>query len=210
MKKINFLGGLAATLQTATLTHAFHIPSLPGFDYGRDITAYSSSITDVPSSVEMTSTVDGPFDGPKVKPVNSTSFDWWYFDVVDEDASQSCTFAFYSTASSGLGFGPELESINWVHVSGAFSNGTRFDFVLPASTSVVATNGDGSAGSWDGSGISWVGTPDLLQYIVTAADPTTGVSGTMKLSSVGILFYPGQAIHTNIISSEHLLIFYVE
>lgn len=40
------------------------------------------------SSAIFTSTSDG-LDGPKITPVNSTSWDWWYFDVVSADAQSS-------------------------------------------------------------------------------------------------------------------------
>lgn len=42
-------------------------------------------------------------DGPKITPVvNSTSYDWWYFDAVSNDASMGIVVVFY--LSTDLGF----------------------------------------------------------------------------------------------------------
>lgn len=135
------------------------------------------------STVELISS-GKPFDGPKVTPINSTTFDWWYFDVVDKNASQSLTVAFYSASNTALAFLPELESLNFVHVSGILPNGTRFVSVIPAKDSPVRTVGEGSSGSWEGTGFNWKGSPSLDHYDIKANDASVGYKGVMKLKSV--------------------------
>ncbi|KAJ5517843.1 hypothetical protein N7453_000265 [Penicillium expansum] len=153
------------------------------------LTHEADTVANEPSVVEMLST-KAPFDGPKVIPVNASTFDWWYFDVVSEDASQSLTVNFYSAPHSALGFGAELDSINYVHVSGVFPNGTMFNSAVVAEDSYVRTVGDGSSGSWVGSGFSWSGSEDLLEYRIKAKDTGSGFSGSMSLRSVAPAHYP--------------------
>ncbi|EXK75774.1 hypothetical protein FOQG_19461 [Fusarium oxysporum f. sp. raphani 54005] len=131
-----------------------------------------------------------PFDGPKVTPVNSTTFDWWYFDVVDKNASQSLTVAFYTASNTALAFLPKLGSLNFVHVSGILPNGTTFKSIIPAIDSPVRTVGDGSSGSWEGAGFSWKGSPSLDHYKIKANDASVGYKGVMKLKSAAPAHYP--------------------
>lgn len=175
LKQLYIIG--AAALALTTSVHAAAVKNVVSF------TTEADNVTNVPSVVEMLST-EAPLDGPKVIPVNSTTFDWWYFDAVSEDASQSLTINFYSAPYSALGFGAELDTLNFVHISGNFPNKTMFVAAVPAQDSYVSTVGNGSSGYWTGSGLSWSGSPNLREYIVQAEDLGSGFSGTVKLRSV--------------------------
>ncbi|EEU33822.1 uncharacterized protein NECHADRAFT_89104 [Fusarium vanettenii 77-13-4] len=157
--------------------------------YGSSLHIEHGTVTKGQSAVEMMSS-GKPFDGPKVIPINSTTFDWWYFDVVAKDASQSLTVAFYTAPKTALAFLPELDTLNFVHVSGVFPNGTRFVSIIPAQDSQVRTVGDGSSGSWEGTGFSWQGSPTLDHYRIAANNASLGYKGYIKLKSVAPAHYP--------------------
>jgi hypothetical protein len=51
-------------------------------------------------------------DSPKITPINSTSWDWRYFDVVSEDAQSSLVVVFYTAPETAFDFsGAPTQSI---------------------------------------------------------------------------------------------------
>lgn len=133
------------------------------------------------------------FDGPKLtNEVNGTSFDWWYFDAVSSDSQAAVVIVFYLTTSIAFPFvlpGAVLS----VDIFATYPDGTQVFFPendppIFGSANIV-TNGDGASGTWDGTGFSFEGAPDLSSYTVTIDSPILGISGTLQLNSVS-----GQAV----------------
>lgn len=134
--------------------------------------------------VPIVTTSQAAFDGPKIGAVNSTVFDWWYFDGVSNDGQSSIVVVFYrSTQAIFL----PVSSVDYVEVSIAFPNGSIFDESFPASFSSVTTTSFGASGVW-GTTASFQGTPDLSIYTITL---NTGVvQGTFSLRSIAPAHYP--------------------
>jgi hypothetical protein len=63
------------------------------------------------------------FDGPKVGGVNSTSFDWWFFDAVTKDGRDTLAVVF------GRSTDPAVSSVSYLELEVAFANG---DQIFPA------------------------------------------------------------------------------
>jgi hypothetical protein len=137
--------------------------------------------------VPVVTTSQAAFDGPKIGAVNSTAFDWWYFDGVSNasTAGQSTIeVIFYRTTQSMT---LPVSSVDYVQVTITFANGTVFDNNFPANSSSVTTAGFGASGVWGNVG-SFHGTPDLSTYTVTL---TTGpVQGSLLLRSTAPAHYP--------------------
>lgn len=64
-----------------------------------------AKISTVDSIAQFVSTSDG-LDGPKVKPINDTVFDWWYFDAIAADGLTSLVITFFTSTSDA--YGPRL------------------------------------------------------------------------------------------------------
>ncbi|MCJ1400030.1 hypothetical protein MMC11_003233 [Xylographa trunciseda] len=152
---------------------------------------YSSSTVNGSSDGLFTSS-DYGLDAPKDKTINATSYDWWYFDAVSEDQQSSvvCTFL----AAPGTGFplnqlpdNAMLQVIIFVSYPGqpvsSFS-------MLPATEATVVSVGNGASGHWEGSGVGFVGTPDLSTYVVYVDSPNIGLKGSMTFHSVAPAHYP--------------------
>jgi hypothetical protein len=149
----------------------------------------------IPSTVE-TGPSDAQFiadaqelDKPHVALVNSTSWEWWYYDVISPDRYSSFAMAFFAAPRSGFFLLPDFESIDLVSVWGSFPNGSAFTSSVPASKAIVKTSEDGSSGLWEGTGVSWAGSGDGSQYVVTFDSPGLGVTGSLILNSVRNNFY---------------------
>jgi hypothetical protein len=107
------------------------------------------------SNAIFTSTSDG-LDGPKITPVNSTSWDWWYFDVVSGDAQSSAVIVFYAAPETG--FAPAqappqhiLQVSFSLNILG-YEEPTTIDSFAESVT--VTTIGNGASGEWTGTGFS--------------------------------------------------------
>ena len=89
---------------------------------------------------EFTSNSYG-LDGPKVLPLNGTSFDWWYFDVVSTstpNVSIVIQFTEASTTALALAGGNPAFSVT---LSASFENGTAFSLPIasaPESSVVIS------------------------------------------------------------------------
>src|SRR5947207_1991975 len=125
--------------------------------------------------VPIVTTSQTAFDGPKIGAVNSTAFDWWYFDGVSNDGLSSIAIIFYRTTQSI--FLP-VSSVDYVEVSIAFPNGSIYDQSFPANSSSVTTTGFGASGVWENVGL-FQGTSDLSVYTVTIN--TTVIQGSLVL-----------------------------
>ncbi|KAF4332253.1 hydroxyneurosporene synthase [Fusarium beomiforme] len=139
-----------------------------------------------PSQVQFTSCASGA-DGPRVFPINATTFDWWYFDAVSDDGLHALTVIFFT--SSFVGFSFDLEStIDPLNVYVFYNNGgDGFSFPIASTSVTIKLDGDGASGDWTGSGISFKGAPDLSTYSVTFEKTllNPSVEGTFTLKSRG-------------------------
>jgi hypothetical protein len=152
---------------------------------------FSKSITYVPATIQDGSShgqfisSDTRLDAPKIHRVNGSTYDWWYFDAVSDDATASLVIVFYTASLSGFpatGFSSTVDSIT---IDAEFPNGTSFAASIPASSATIVTTGDGTSGSFEGTGSGWTSTPDMSRYLVTIDAPSFGITGTFQLDSVG-------------------------
>ena len=150
----------------------------------------------IPGQEETTTLfVSGPsgFDSPKNRPINDTSYDWWYFDVVgDFDADgQQPSFAVTFHTSGNQGFDPLHEAIpfpfpsdNFVQIDLAWPNGTIGSWMLFAGEAVITVDGDGASGNFSKTGCSFEGAPDLSEYTVYIDAPEKRIAGSFRIRSV--------------------------
>jgi hypothetical protein len=144
-------------------------------------------IEDGPSSAQFTYPGYG-LDGPRVDHVNSTVFDWWYFDMVSDNVAEgdlSSVVAVFHDGTSGA-FQTLAESPNKLPMTlaGTFPNGTIWRTYSFVSEAVVVADGTHSQGSWGDIGYwagdvetgTWAASFDLLE--------THGVRGTFRLEQV--------------------------
>ena len=134
----------------------------------------------------QTNSAQGPLDGPKLDFVDLFSCDWWYFDVGSYDSQATLVLIFFTASSLARGLSGPTETINTVQIYGSFPNGTLFSDEVGGGDVVVVTVGDGSSGTWSGTGAGWVGTPDLSSWDVTFDMPQIGFKGTVNLKSVSV------------------------
>lgn len=136
------------------------------------------------STVQFQST-GSQLDAPKLSPVNSTVFDWWYWDAVADDLSASVVLTVFTAEPSGLWTGiPITGSTTWFGAMFTFTNGTPWTVFLPADSLAVKTVGDGSSGSFSGIDVAWTGSSDMSKYVMSIDEPSAGIQGTFTLASV--------------------------
>jgi hypothetical protein len=63
-------------------------------------------------------------DGPQLSAVNSSSYEWWYFDAVSQDLKCAITIVFYTALASGFGFIPPSTNVTVVGIDFLFPNRT--------------------------------------------------------------------------------------
>jgi hypothetical protein len=148
-----------------------------------------SSVQPGPSVAQFVSSKDGfGMDGPKVHPINGSSYDWWYFDAVASDGLSSVVINFYTAAPGGFPFPFDSpnSSVVLASVSGSFANGSLFDIGSVQGTSAtIETAGDGSSGTWQNTGFAWSGNTQATEYAITVDSAETGIKGSVTLQSVG-------------------------
>ncbi|KAL4938072.1 hypothetical protein BDV06DRAFT_215411 [Aspergillus oleicola] len=139
------------------------------------------------------------FDGPKVVPVNATTWDWWYFDAVQVSSNPNEQVSVVATFYNALptGFDPIVlyaqrgfTSLALGEVVINWSNGTRNIFMFNSTEARITTVGDGTEGVWETptGDMSFAGSPDMRLYEVQLESEI--VSGTVVLQSVAPPHYP--------------------
>lgn len=148
---------------------------------------YSPVAVNGSSNALFTSSAFG-LDAPKVIPVNTTSYDWWYFDAVSEDQQYNVVITFLIAPASGfLSSGASNNAILKTAIFLSYPGQELSYFTsLPASEAKVVSVGNGASGTWEGTGTGFVGTPDLNYYVVYVDSPSIGVKGYMSLQSVSL------------------------
>lgn len=96
----------------------------------------------VPSQVEFEYSGAG-LDGPKVKPANTTTFDWWYFDAVSDDLASgdlsSVVLVFYDATPGGFAALSNKTTKLEASITGSFKDGTPFGISgYPAEATVIS------------------------------------------------------------------------
>lgn len=129
-------------------------------------------------------------DGPQLSSINSTSWDWWYFDVISSDLNTSLVIVFYTALPSGFPFLSPSADVTVIGIYVTFPNGTQTNINLDATEAVVTTIEDGSCGVFEGSGAAWFGTPNMSSYLVAIDAPASGIVGNFQLSSINPAHYP--------------------
>ncbi|KAF0687542.1 Aste57867_20733 [Aphanomyces stellatus] len=156
--------------------------------------SFSNNVYVGPSASQLVSD-DSAFDGPKISPgVNASSYQWWYFDAVSSDGLTSVVLTFFTTPPSAFPLldatkGP-LNVYYWIR----FANGTRVSHELNASSALITTDGDGSAGTFYGAGGAWSSCPAMQSYTVEL--DALDIQGTLTLTSIAAPHYacgPGDA-----------------
>lgn len=143
------------------------------------------NVTDSTSAVQFSSPGFG-FDGVKVLPLNSSTFEWWYFDAISPDLDYSLVLVFYAAASTGLDpeVPPTTSSATYASFTLTLPDGTSVDGSAFGEDLRVVTVGNGSSGTLGSTGWSWSGLPDMSEYAVTVASPKSGLEGSISLQSV--------------------------
>ncbi|EXJ70151.1 uncharacterized protein A1O5_06219 [Cladophialophora psammophila CBS 110553] len=141
------------------------------------------------SKVEFTSAGAG-LDGPKLDKVNATTFDWWYFDIGSENLNAEATLLMVTGDAFTLGFPFTLGTSNYGILTVLQPNDTIYQQIFLGGDATVVVSGDGSSGNWEGTGVSWTGTPDLSSYTVNIDVPLLGLEGTMTLKSIAPAHFP--------------------
>jgi hypothetical protein len=121
------------------------------------------------------------FDGPRA--LDSSTFDWWYFDAVNQEGTSSITVVFYR----GADYNP-YPSFDYVTVSVVRPDGGSFHVNLAANSANVSTQGHGANGVWDGSGCSFEGTPDLSVYTINVNNNM--IQGSLTIRSTAPAHFP--------------------
>lgn len=132
----------------------------------------------------------GGLDGPHISFVNTTSWDWWYFDAVSPDLKTGVSIVFYTALSTGFPFLWPQQPVTTVTLACTFPNGTSFSAVLEASEAIIDTVDNGSTGLFLGAGAGWAGAPDMSTYLVVINSPRNGLTGTFILKSLAPAHYP--------------------
>ncbi|KZT50377.1 hypothetical protein CALCODRAFT_461779 [Calocera cornea HHB12733] len=151
--------------------------------------AHGQTITYPPYAVTGDSTVQftlepGGFDAPKVNFYNTTAAQWWYFDVVSNDLSQSAVISLLGNAPGATGSPSGVLPFNFIEVNLQLESGEQVALEVSAQWVILTTEGDGLSGVFNGSGYSWTGASDLSSYTVTIDDTANELSGTIVLNSV--------------------------
>lgn len=186
---------LSPLITTSLASTAFaHLPpqhtkATPANCAARTTTHISSTLLNTTSSVDWTYNTTNPLDGPKVHPVNGSTFDWWYFDAVSSNLSandlSSVVLTFYTASPTGFAALANTSTVLQASITGTLADGTPFEYdEFPAAATVV-TEGDGSAGVWGEEGdVGWSSSPSLRHWTVEFHSPSNNVSGSMSLESL--------------------------
>jgi hypothetical protein len=134
---------------------------------------------------------DSGFDSPKVTPINSTSYDWWYFDVVSDDQQYSIIVVFLAAPGTAFLTGlPDDAILLGSILLTAPELPSQVSIQSPATEAVVTTHEDGATGFWQGAGMQFYGAANLSAYCIDLDLPSVGLSGSVQLDSVNNIHCP--------------------
>ncbi|KAL4963061.1 uncharacterized protein BDV14DRAFT_95822 [Aspergillus stella-maris] len=141
------------------------------------------------------------FDGPKVFPINASTWDWWYFDAVQVSPDTNSTdqasvvATFYTALPSAfeplaLYAARGFTSLSLGEIVVTWPNGTRNVFLFNSTEARITTVGDGAVGVWESpeGDASFRGSEDMRIYEVTLESEI--VSGRIVLQAIAPPHYP--------------------
>jgi len=149
----------------------------------QQITNYPGYTVNGTSTVQFTVDSNTGFDGPKIDFYNATSSQWWYFDVVSNDLTQSVVMTLMGNSPGALDSPVGLLPFNFIEVNIQLANGTLVALEAGAESITITTAGNGSAGIMNGAGYSWSETADLSTLLIEIEDVTNNFAGTIQLNS---------------------------
>ena len=156
----------------------------PGHFSRSSVQHVNTTILNTTSMVEFTYDPLIGLDAPKVLPVNRTTWDWWYFDVVSDELASGdlSSLAVTFFIASPFGYEPLTNYTTTLAstIMGTFKNGTPIFINGYPDQATVRSEGDVSAGQWGDYG-SWQASPDGKLWTLFYNDPSNGVSGSMTL-----------------------------
>ncbi|KAJ3810481.1 hypothetical protein EV368DRAFT_73417 [Lentinula lateritia] len=161
-----------------TLIHGATVTFPPTVGLGASDALYTSSASS--------------FDSLKISNVNSTTYEWYYFDAISDDGSYSVVATFFVAPDTAFPFtgsstmtlevllSVQTPDSDVFYLSGAFATDAQ-----------VTTDGDGASGVWEGTGLSFNGSSDMSSYevVIDSAD-VMGVTGTISMQSIAPAHYP--------------------
>jgi hypothetical protein len=133
------------------------------------------------------------FDGPKVSPINSTTWTDWYFEAVESPPpgpeQASIVVAFYTATPGGFdllsGFASAgYTSLTLAEAEVTWRNGTTETFLFNATEARITVVGDGASGLFGEDQDTWAsfaGSPDMSLYRVDLR--SADISGSVTLRS---------------------------
>ncbi|KZO94778.1 hypothetical protein CALVIDRAFT_565513 [Calocera viscosa TUFC12733] len=125
----------------------------------------------------------GSFDGPKMNFFNTNSAQWWYFDVVSNDLTESIVITFLGNAPGATETPASEVPFNFIEVNLQLSNGSLAALLVPSQSIIMTTIGDGSSAVFNGSGYSWTGTPNVTVYTINIDDTVNDLSGSITFNT---------------------------
>ncbi|KZT50380.1 hypothetical protein CALCODRAFT_444714 [Calocera cornea HHB12733] len=146
------------------------------------VTTYPASAVQGDSTVQYTVGASG-FDGPKIDFFNATSAQWWYFDAVSSDLTQSIVITFLGNAPGATGTPVGTVPFNFIEINLQLPDGSLAALSAAAQTITMTTVADGSSAVFNGAGYSWSGAPDLSNILIKINDTLNGLSGSIQLNS---------------------------
>ncbi|KAK9364835.1 hypothetical protein V1509DRAFT_635097 [Lipomyces kononenkoae] len=169
------LVGLVATTVARSIFKTTTIPSTPG---------------NGAANVQFTSAPFSNLDDAKISHVNSTVWEWWYFDVVSASTNASITIIFYAAGSSG--FLLPNASYTPVQIVGSLPNGTVFQLPLfsGSGATISAEQGkQGVSGIWHETGFAFYNRDDF-GYTIVLDSEELGVRGDLNFNAIPPAHYP--------------------
>jgi len=156
--------------------------SLFGLAYAQTVTTYPPYAVSGDPTVQFT--LEGGFAAPKVSFYNTTAAQWWYFDVVSTDLSQSVVISLLGNAPGATGSPSGVLPFNFIEVNIQLPDGDQVSLSVTGQWVILTSEGDGLSGVFNGSGYSWTGASDLSSYTLTIDDTSNELSGTIVFDSV--------------------------
>lgn len=131
---------------------------------------------------------DNTLDAPHISAVNSTVYDWWYFNAVSADSALALTVVFYTLTDNAFIYIEQNTSDVYVSVSALLPNGTTLhDTIAPANQALIFSGGnlrESASGQWIGANASFWGASDLKTFGLQLDLVQFGIQGELVFESV--------------------------
>lgn len=189
IRSIAYFAFVSATLSTPSSNWTYRIPSKV-----QNGTAHARFEIDT-SGGNLSLSSRQTLDAPHLNRINANSFDWWYFDAVDEDNPHtSLVVTFFTSSATAFPFlDRDEDSVLIAFVWASFANGSSWAGYLPSSLATVDIGGKGkqaSLGIWEDTGFRWNALKeDLSAYEVILDAPELEVKGRLGLVAVSMYHF---------------------